>query len=71
MTKIIWTDSAVKDLEHISEYISLDSEVYARALINDIFIAIDRLEFFPKSGRTVQEDDKGSYRWKLPCHLRD
>ncbi len=25
MTKIIWTDSAVKDLEHISDYISLDS----------------------------------------------
>jgi plasmid stabilization system protein ParE len=62
VTKIVWTDAAIKDLEHIHGYISSDSETYANALILDILISVDRLEMFPKSGRTVPEIGKDEIR---------
>ena len=70
MTRLIWTEPAVADLDSIHEYISRDAEVYADAVILDILDSVDRLIDFPDSGRFIPEleDDKtreiivGSYR---------
>jgi plasmid stabilization system protein ParE len=46
--KILWTSSAVSDLESIREYISKDSVIYANRFIIAIIRAsrdISRLEF--------------------------
>ena len=55
MTKIVWTEPAVADLDSIHAYIAHDAEIYADAQIQAIFEAADRLERFPQSGRTVPE----------------
>ncbi|VAX36440.1 hypothetical protein MNBD_UNCLBAC01-483 [hydrothermal vent metagenome] len=70
MIKIIWTEPAISDLEKIRSYIAQDSEVYAAALILELFQSVDQLEHFPQSGRIVpelnQEDTRevivGNYR---------
>ena len=53
--RVVWTDPAVSDLESIREYISSDAEVYADAFVASVLEAVDRLEQFPHSGRTVPE----------------
>ena len=55
MTKIVWTDPAIRDLTNIHSYISRDSSVYADALVLEIFQFVDKLEQFPQSGRVVPE----------------
>ena len=70
MTHIAWTEPAVSDLDSIHAYIARDAEVYADAVIFEIFDSVDRLAHFPHSGRIVpeMEDDNtrevivGNYR---------
>jgi len=70
MVKIVWTDSAILDLEAIGEYIAKDSIRYAEITISQLFEAVDILENYPKSGVIVPEFNnkkirqliRGSYR---------
>jgi len=62
MTRIVWTEPAVSDLDSIHAYISRDAEVYADAVISEIFDSVDRLAYFPQSGRVVPEMDDDSTR---------
>jgi addiction module RelE/StbE family toxin len=70
MKKIVWTEPAVDDLDAIHSYISRDSDVFANATILRILESVDRLEYYPLSGRIVPElgDEKmreilvGNYR---------
>ena len=55
MTRIVWTEPAIADLDSIHSYIAHDAEIYADAQIQAIFEAADRLERFPRSGRMVPE----------------
>jgi addiction module RelE/StbE family toxin len=55
MAKIRWTTQAADDLESIVNFISLDSQHYARLTATDIIEAVERLTVFPKSGRIVPE----------------
>ena len=55
MTKVVWTEPVVADLDSIHAYIAHDAEVYADAQIQALFEAADRLERFPRSGRVVRE----------------
>ncbi|MGD9156534.1 MAG: type II toxin-antitoxin system RelE/ParE family toxin [Bacillota bacterium] len=48
-----WTKSALYDLENIRNYIANDSEFYAFRLTEKIFQAVEKLKFFPESGRIV------------------
>lgn len=59
---VVWTDPAVGDLDSIHEYIARDTEVYADAMLQEIFDAVDRLENFPLSGRVVPELNDESTR---------
>ena len=41
MTRIVWTEPAVADLDSIHAYIAHDAEIYADAQIQAIFEAAD------------------------------
>jgi len=46
--KLIWTDTAVKDLENIKNYIANDSEVYSLNFVQEIINTIEKLYDFSK-----------------------
>lgn len=70
MVKVIWTDSAIQDLNDIGDYISKDSERYAEITITKLFDSVEILETNPFVGKFINEiNDKsvrelirGSYR---------
>jgi addiction module RelE/StbE family toxin len=55
MARIIWTLQAIEDLENIYNYISKDSEKYARIQIVRIRERTRMLKKFPRSGKNVPE----------------
>jgi len=55
MVKIVWTDKAIDDLDDIGHYIAIDSEKYAKIVVNRLFKAVDMLERHPRIGRVVPE----------------
>jgi len=57
MAQIIWTEPALIDLDEIAEYIALDKESAAKKLVQQVFVAVERLEQFPESGRKPPELD--------------
>ncbi|HBC32151.1 MAG TPA: type II toxin-antitoxin system RelE/ParE family toxin [Clostridiales bacterium] len=60
--KIIWTKSAVLNLESIKSYIAQDSQYYAVELIEKVFGAVEKLSVFPRLGREVPEIKKENIR---------
>jgi len=60
MVRIIWSPYAVDDLGMICNYITNDSEHYARLFAQGVINA--RLEIFPESGRIVPEYNQKSIR---------
>jgi addiction module RelE/StbE family toxin len=62
MVRIIWSPYAVDDLEAICDYITKDSEHYARLFAHGVINAIESLEIFPESGRIVPEYNQKSIR---------
>jgi len=65
MDKIIWTDSAIQDLNDIGDYIAKDSEKYAQITVNKLFDSVDILELYPLAGKIVPELNDDSIR-ELP-----
>jgi plasmid stabilization system protein ParE len=55
MVKVIWTDSAIQDLNDIAEYIAKDSVRYAEITVQRLFTSVDILETHPKAGKVVPE----------------
>jgi len=70
MAEIIWTESALADLESIAEYIALDNPNAASKFIADVFLKTDRLECFPDSGKIVEELSEFNYRELLVRPIR-
>lgn len=70
MVKVVWTDSALYDLNNIGDHIAKDSERYAELTIIRLFNCVDILDNHPKAGKMVaefQNDNlreliRGSYR---------
>ena len=70
MVKVIWTDSAILDLDDIGEYIAKDSVRYAEITVSELFESVDILESHPRTGIVVPEFDnefirqliRGNYR---------
>lgn len=52
--RIRWRLSAVSDLADIQDFISENDPEAARAVVSRVLRSVDRLEAFPKSGRTGQ-----------------
>ena len=42
MAEIIWTESALQDLNDIAEYIAIENVVAAEQLVETIFAKVDR-----------------------------
>ena len=70
MVKVIWTDSAIKDLDDTGEYIAKDSIRYAEITVLELFESTEILENHPNSGVIVPEFEnefirqiiRGNYR---------
>ena len=70
MVKVIWTDSAIEDLDDIGEYIAKDSIRYAEITVLELFESVDILENHPNAGVIVPEFEdefirqiiRGNYR---------
>lgn len=70
MGKVIWSPSALKDVDAIAEYIARDSVDRAALFVLRIIESTERLQEFPQSGRIILELDNdfrreiiyGSYR---------
>lgn len=72
MAQVIWAESALIDLDEIAEYIALDKESAAKKLVQKVFVAVERLEQFPESGRKPPElDTTTRYREIIigPCRV--
>jgi addiction module RelE/StbE family toxin len=53
--KIVWSPEALEDLESLAEYISRDSEFYARSVVSKVVEISRALTEFPLIGRVVPE----------------
>jgi toxin ParE1/3/4 len=77
MVKIIWTDSAIQDLDDIGNYIAKDSPRYAEVTIERLFYSVDILENFPSAGKMVPEFENESIReiirgnYRIVYHIVD
>ena len=71
MARIIWTEPALSDLNEIAEYIALDNINAAKTLIKKVFVKVERLKEFPKSGRVPPELKGSRYREVIvgPCRI--
>ncbi|RUO20127.1 type II toxin-antitoxin system RelE/ParE family toxin [Aliidiomarina haloalkalitolerans] len=71
MAQVIWTHSALDQLEEIAEYIALDKPKAASSLVKAIFSVVDRLERFPESGHEPPELPNSIYRelYVRPCRI--
>lgn len=71
MVELIWTESALRDLEAIAEYIALDKREAAQSFVRRVFEVVDRLKLFPQSGRVPPELSEFSYREVIskPCRI--
>ncbi|RQD73626.1 MAG: type II toxin-antitoxin system RelE/ParE family toxin [Candidatus Syntrophonatronum acetioxidans] len=68
--KLVWTESAILDLEKVKDFISRDSEYYALALVEKIFEAVEKLTTFPNIGREVPEYQDKTIREILCSNYR-
>lgn len=62
MAQVSWTDQALEDLKAICLFIARDSKRIAEMFADKIFLATDRLENFPLSGRIVPELNRKEIR---------
>ena len=68
--RVDWSPEAVEDLESIAEYISRDSEFYARAIVTKIVDLSRGLNKFPLRGRVVPELDNENIRERFVSSYR-
>lgn len=71
MAKIVWTESALEDLDEIAEHIALDKIGAAKKLVTRIFSRVDLLRESPNSGRIPPEIEGEKYREVIvgPCRI--
>ena len=71
MAQLIWTESALYDLNDIAEYIALENPSAAKALVRHVFLSVERLEEHPSSGKFPAELEGKRYREVVsgPCRI--
>jgi toxin ParE1/3/4 len=62
MGQVIWSPSALEDVDSIAEYIARDSADQAALFATRLIEATDRLAEFPESGRIIPEISHPSCR---------
>ena len=53
--KIIWSPLSIERITEIAQYIANDNPTAADNWIKEIFLSVEQLETFPKSGKVVTE----------------
>ena len=66
MAQVVWSPSALADVDAIAEYIARDSADQAALFTTRLFEATDRLQDYPLSGRVIPEIGDVSWR-EIPC----
>jgi toxin ParE1/3/4 len=71
MARLIWTESALADLDDIAEYIALDNPRAASHFVERVFERVERLQTHPKSGKRPVELARTHYREVVvaPCRV--
>ena len=62
MVEIRWTKQAIQDIDNIAEFISKDSEHYAKIQVQRFFESTKVLVRFPTAGKIVTEKQDPSIR---------
>ena len=70
MAQISWTRRSLKDLHAINDYISLDSEFYAKRFVLKLIDRVEQLADFPESGRVVPEKEDQTIRELIEGNYR-
>ena len=70
MGQVIWSPSALDDVDAIAEYIARDSVDRAALFVASLLEATDRLAEFPDSGRVISEINDPSCREILVAAYR-
>lgn len=60
--KLVWSQRARTDVQHLRDYIAQDSPFYARQFIERLLKRIDALPDFPHRGRVVPEAEREDIR---------
>lgn len=60
--QVVWTETALADLDALAAYIARDSSTYAARVVERIIAAIGRAADFPMSGRVVPEYEREALR---------
>lgn len=60
--RVVWSPTALEDVEAIASYIARDSSHYAAAVVRRLVKASRQLNLFPESGRPVPELEDDSFR---------
>jgi toxin ParE1/3/4 len=60
--KVMWTESAWRDLEEVADYIATDSSYYAAAFVREAREAARTLAYLAERGRVVPEFNDPSIR---------
>lgn len=71
MVKVVWTDSAYRDLDEITEYIAFDNPEAADRLARRIPGYVRQLEKHPESGSLPPELERSDIRQIVepPCRV--
>jgi toxin ParE1/3/4 len=62
VARIIWTESALQDLDQIADYISLDKPKAANRFVQRVFDQVEQLASHPKTGSIPNELNGTPYR---------
>jgi len=62
VARIIWTESALQDLDQIADYISLDKPKAANRFVQRVFDQVEQLASHPKTGTIPNELNGTPYR---------
>jgi plasmid stabilization system protein ParE len=79
MGQVIWSPSALEDIEQVAQFIARDSADQAALFVGRLIEATDRLASAPRSGRVIPELDHpecreiiyGAYRIMYRVHGED
>jgi toxin ParE1/3/4 len=71
MAQLIWAEPALRQLEAIVDYISLDKPLAAKRVAQLVFDAAGNVERFKLIGRPIPEFPASNYRqlWISPCWI--
>jgi toxin ParE1/3/4 len=71
MAEVIWSETALADLDAIADYIAIENPVAASAFVQRTLDRVEQLQRHPTSGPKVPELGRSRYRQlsEPPCRI--